>query len=121
MLHTGDVYLSETYPIIDSKNGGRFQGIVDGLNRIIEIAGPNTQIISGHGKITNETEVIAMRDMLMNIQDRISKLISEGQSLEQVVKAKPTATYDEQRVGQGGTTRRDQFITVVYSQLTEER
>ncbi len=127
VLHTGDVYMSTTYPIIDKHNGGRFQGIIDALNRVIEIANTTTVIIPGHGNVSNETEVIENRDMLLDIHDRISKLISEGKSLEQIIVAKPTVAYDEQRISRDERwrptelKRRDQLIIDVYRKLTEER
>ena len=65
--------------------------------------------------------------MLLDIQNRISYLISEGRSLEQIIAAKPTAAYDKHRISQEERwrstelKRRNQLIIDVYKELTAER
>ncbi|MGE0445529.1 MAG: MBL fold metallo-hydrolase, partial [Vicinamibacterales bacterium] len=100
VLATGDVFTTTAYPEIDVANGGHINGIVDALNRIIEIAVPSnvqeggTMIVPGHGRLCDEWEVVEYRDMVTIVRDRIAAMVARGQSLEQVIAARPTLDYD---------------------------
>ncbi len=54
---------SDSYPVIDLARGGSLQGIIDGLNRVLEIAVPahheegGTMIVPGHGRICDEADL----------------------------------------------------------------
>ena len=57
MISTGDIFVTNRYPIVDMARGGNIQGVIAGLNRIIEIAIPadlqegGTMVIPGHGRL----------------------------------------------------------------------
>src|SRR5712691_11716125 len=51
VIMAGDFYRSLGYPNIDRANGGSLKGMLDGLNKIIEISGPQTKIVPGHGEV----------------------------------------------------------------------
>jgi glyoxylase-like metal-dependent hydrolase (beta-lactamase superfamily II) len=97
VLATGDIYDNTGYPVIDGQHGGTFTGVIDALNRIIDIAIPKdweeggTVVIPGRGRIA---DVVEYRDMLTIIRDRIEDLIKKGMTLEQVQTARPTFEYD---------------------------
>ena len=96
VLATGDIYATIRYPTFDAKRGGSIAGVIEGLNRILDIAiaGENqeggTVVIPGHGRLSDETEVANYRDMVTIIRDRVAALIDAGMTLEQVLAAKPT-------------------------------
>jgi len=115
VIMTGDFYRSIQFPNIDRVNGGSLNGMLDGLGYIIGQAGPNTKIIPGHGPIVDRNAVIAQRDMILAIRDRVAKLVEQGQTVEQVVAAKPAADFDS-KVQEAGTTR-DRFIGQLYAEL----
>jgi len=115
VLMTGDVFRSIGYPNIDRNNGGTLKGMLASLNLLTETAGPNTTVVPGHGDITNRAAIIAHRDMAMMVRDRVSKLLNEGRTVEQVVAAKPTADFD-QRVGNAAQSA-DRFVQQVYAEL----
>jgi cyclase len=54
VIMTGDFYRSTGYPNIDRANGGTLTGMLAGLNRILELAGPSTRILPGHGPIVDK-------------------------------------------------------------------
>ena len=54
-----------------------------------------TIIISGHGPVGNKAQLIAFRDMLVAIREKVAALKKQGRSLEEVLAAKPTAAFDE--------------------------
>jgi hypothetical protein len=51
-------------------------------------------IVPGHGQAGSRADLIAYRDMLVDIPARVAALKSEGRSLEAIVIAKPSAPYD---------------------------
>ena len=115
VIMTGDFYRSIQYPNIDRTNGGSLPGLVDALNAVIKAAGPATKIVPGHGPVVDRAAVIAHRDMVIAIRDKVAKLVKDGKTQEQVVAAKPTADYDA-KVQQPGTTA-DRFVGQLFAEL----
>jgi cyclase len=115
VLMTGDFYRSAGYPNIDRNNGGTLKGMIDGFNAIINLAGPNTRIVPGHGAVVDEKAVEAHRDMAIALRERVAALIKKGQTQEQIVATKPTADYDA-KVPSPGTTG-ERFIGQLYAEL----
>jgi len=101
VIMTGDIYRSIQHPNIDRVDGGSLNGLLDGLGKIIALAGPNTKIVPGHGPIVDRAAVIAHRDMILAIRDRVSEMIRQGKSAEEVLAAHPTSEYDA-RIPQPG-------------------
>jgi glyoxylase-like metal-dependent hydrolase (beta-lactamase superfamily II) len=115
VIMTGDFYRSVGYPNIDRANGGTLRGLLAGLNAVVDLAGPSTKIIPGHGATVDKTAVAAHRDMIIAIRDRVTALIKQGKTLEEVIAAKPAADYDA-KVPQVGTTG-ERFIGQLYAEL----
>jgi len=119
VIMTGDFYRSLGYPNIDRANGGSLKGMLDGLNAVVNLAKPDTRIVPGHGEIVDKTAVAAHRDMIIAVRDRVARLVSQGQTQEQVVAAKPAADYDA-KVPQGPQTS-ERFIGQLYAELKGAR
>ena len=78
-------------------------------------------VVPGHGRITDEYEVVNYRDMLTIIRDRIEAMIDEGMSLRQVLRAQPSLDYDVLYGSETGEWTTEQFLTAVYESLRGER
>jgi glyoxylase-like metal-dependent hydrolase (beta-lactamase superfamily II) len=123
VISTGDIYVTTGYPFIDIANGGTINGILAGLNRVIEIAVPRdkqeggTMVIPGHGRISDEADVVEYRDMLTIIRDRVQEMIKKKMTLQQVRTAKPTSDYDGRYGATTGFWTTDQFVEAVYNTL----
>ena len=115
VIMTGDFYRSTGYPNIDRANGGTLTGMLAGLNKILELAGPSTRILPGHGAIVDKAAVAAHRDMIIGIRDKVAPMVKKGMTAEQVAAAKPTSDYDA-KMGDTGTTG-DRFIGQLYAEL----
>src|ERR1700685_3840917 len=89
VLMTGDYFRSIQFPNIDRANGGSLSGMIEGLGVTIGMAGPNTKIIPGHGPTADRNAVMAHRDMILGVRDRVSKMVDEGKSQQDVIAAKP--------------------------------
>ena len=100
VVATGDIFRTDGYPVIDLERGGGIQGVIDGLNRVLDLAVPahheegGTFVVPGHGRIADEFDVLEYRDMVTIIRDRIQAMIDRGMSLDQVKAARPTRDYD---------------------------
>ena len=127
VIVTGDIFMTTTYPIIDVANGGTIGGVIDGLNRILEIAFPDfrseggTLIIPGHGRLADMADVAYYRDMMTIIRDRVQDLVKKGQTLEQVKSAKPTRDYDARFGATSGPWTTDMFVDAVYKTLSAKK
>ena len=115
VLMTGDFYRSIQYPNIDRANGGSLPGLINALNAVAANAGPNTKIIPGHGPTVDRAAVLAHRDMVIALRDKVAPLVREGKTQEQVVAAKLTTEFDS-KVQQPGTTG-DRFVGQLYAEL----
>ena len=127
VIMTGDFFRSVQYPNIDRGNGGGLNGMINGLGQIIARSGPNTKIIPGHGPTVDRTAVMAHRDMMLAVRDRVSTMIKEGKSEADVIAAKPWADFDtkipqsDAKVGNTPVTVAQRFATQVYAELKPTR
>jgi cyclase len=123
VIAAGDLYSTDTYPIIDLARGGNIQGVVDGLNRILDMSFPEfrteggTMIVPGHGRISDSADVAYYRDMVTIIRDRVQDMVKKGMTLAQVKAAKPTADYDPRYGAATGPWTTDMFVEAVYQSL----
>ena len=97
VVHLGDVFNTSGYPFIDADNGGSLHGVIDFCAGVLEEIDATTVVIPGHGAVSDYQGLADYVTMLRTIRDRIQSLISTGASLEQVIAARPTAEWDEQR------------------------
>ena len=119
----GDTFLTTTFPVIDLQAGGSVDGLLKGLNKMLEITVPKylqeggTYVIPGHGRISDEADVVEFRDMVYIVRDRIQDMVKRGMTLEQVKAARPTLDYDA-RYGAESATK---FVEAVYKLLSEKK
>lgn len=116
VLAVGDYYRSVGYPFVDTFNGGTLDGLLAGLALTIDLAGPNTKIIPGHGPIVGRNAVIEQRDFVLAMRDRMLPLISQGMTFDQVLAANLTANAGIPVPD--GAEPADQFIWWMYAELT---
>jgi cyclase len=119
VIMIGDYFRSLGYPNIDRANGGSLPGMLAGIDKAISLCNADTKVVPGHGAITDKNGLIAHRDMIIAIRDKIAPMVSQGKSLQEVVAAKPTADYDAKVPGVGTTGER--FVGQVYAELKAAR
>src|SRR5215831_4744118 len=122
VITTGDVFTTVSYPVIDLAAGGSIQGVIDGLNRLVDMIIPvygqegGTLVVPGHGRLSDLGDVINCREMTIIIRDRIQDMVKKGMTLEQVKAAKPTRDYDPLYGSVPGWTS-EMFVEAVYKSL----
>jgi glyoxylase-like metal-dependent hydrolase (beta-lactamase superfamily II) len=117
ILAVGDMFRSVGYPYSDLSNGGSLPGMIDGLGTLISLVGPNTRVIPGHGAITDRSGLIAQRELILAVRAKITALLAADKnlSIEEVIAAKPTASFDAQ-VSQGPETA-ERFVRWVFAEV----
>jgi len=129
VISTGDVFVTNRYPLIDLQRGGNIQGVIAALNKIIEMAIPaaiagadlqegGTMVIPGHGRLCDVADVVFYQEMVTVIRDRVQDMINKGMTLEQVKAAKPTRDYDPRYGATSGIWTTDMFVEAVFKSLT---
>jgi len=122
-IHVGDVFRTTGYPIVDGANGGTVKGTIDALQMIVNMAGPNTRIVPGHGVAVSREQVASFRTAVIEAQKRVSALIKQGMTLEQVIAANPTADLVPKFVTTADppdTAATTRFLTLFYNALKTE-
>jgi cyclase len=126
VVTAGDIFVTTTYPVVDLARGGSINGLIAGLNRIIELTTPiamqegGTMVIPGHGRICDQADVKFYQEMVTIIRDRIQNSIKKGMTLEQVEASRPTLDYDPRYGAVEGPWTTDRFIEAVYKSLSEK-
>jgi glyoxylase-like metal-dependent hydrolase (beta-lactamase superfamily II) len=125
---TGDIINVDRFPVIDLEAGGSIQGLIDALNRIVEIAVPpqplvwqpgGTQVIPGSGRVLEEADVVEYRDMVTIVRDVIAEEIKKGQTLDQIQASQPTRGYTTRYGADSGPWTTRMFVEAIYTSLTK--
>ena len=123
VVAAGDVFVLNSYPVIDTRHGGTLQGVIDGLNRLVDLAVPEfnamggTRIIPGHGRIANEIDVVEYRDAMTIIRDRVASMVADGRTLDEVKAARVSLDYDGLYGTTAGSWTTDMFLETAYKEL----
>jgi glyoxylase-like metal-dependent hydrolase (beta-lactamase superfamily II) len=122
VIALGDLMATESYPVFDADKGGSINGIIDGLNAVLDLAitefrlEGGTMMVPGHGRIVDSGDVAYYRDMLTIIRDRVQDMVTKEMTLDEVKAARPTADYDTEYGKTPGWTS-DMFVEAVYKSL----
>lgn len=117
VIHTGDVFSNGRYPYIDTSAGGSIDGMIAAVDRILELADDETKLIPGHGELAGREDLVAYREMLSAVRQRVTELIEAGKGLDEIQAAEPTAEFDAH--WRRGSLTEDLFLDVVYTSLIE--
>ena len=125
VIAAGDLFRTDSYPVIDLANGGSIRGTIAALNRLLDLTVPSkmlqeggTYVIPGHGRISDEHDVVMYRDMLVIIRDRIQDMVQKKMTLDQVKAARPTLDYDGRYGADTGQWTTAMFIDAIYRELS---
>src|ERR1700726_5130170 len=118
VIYIEDFYRNFGYPFADQVNGGSIKGMIEAVDLIQELAGPDTTLIPGHGTLVRKKDLLGYRAMLVDILGIVQKLRDEGKSLDEVLAANLTAPYDATTLGDTKQSK-DRFITEVYNEVKD--
>jgi glyoxylase-like metal-dependent hydrolase (beta-lactamase superfamily II) len=119
VIATGDLFDTTRMPEIDLKRGGHVNGVIEALNRVIDVAiseqftEGGTRIVPGKGRICDEFDVVEYRDMVTIVRDRIQAMIKKGMTLPQIQAARPAFEY----IPRYGAASATVFVEAAYRNL----
>jgi len=94
VLVVGDVLAVGRYPIMDYCTGGWIGGTVTAAQALAARSDAATKIIPGTGAVQGRAQLEAEYAMLNDLKLRLSKLLAQGMSVEDMIQAAPTHDYD---------------------------
>lgn len=127
VIATGDIFLMDSFPVVDRARGGTINGLIAALNTLLDLVIPaptqerGTMLVPGHGRLADEHDLLEYRDMTVIIRDRIQKLVDEGKTLDQVRAARPTFEYESRWGSDSGLWTTAMFVEAVYNSLKEDQ
>lgn len=126
VLVTGRLLTTTHFPRWEPELGGSYQGLLNSLNAMLDIAVPRmmqeggTYLVPGEGRICDEADLAEVRDQVQMIRDRFQDLaVRQKLTLAQASARNPLIDF-EQRYSRTGWTA-EQFAEAVYRELTKPR
>ena len=101
IIHMGDTFLVNMYPLIDVDSGGDINGMITTADTVLSFVDEETQLIPGHGPVGDKAKLKEYRDLCVTLRDRVWEMKKKGMSLEEVIAAKPTEDFDKDWGGAG--------------------
>ena len=127
VISAGNLFSTVSYPVIEVDKGGSIQGVLNGLNKILDLAVAEyraqggTWVIPGRGRLSDTADVASYRNMIHIIRDRVQDMIKKGMTLDQVKAARPTMDFDRRYGSTTGAWTTDMFVEAVYRSLREKK
>lgn len=124
VISAGEIFRTDSYPVIDVARGGSYQGELDALNMILDLAVPErnqmggTRVVPARGRLCNEADVLEYRDMLTIIRNRVRAMVDKRMTLNQVKQAHPTLEYDG-IYGKKEVTG-DMLVEIAYNEMSKQ-
>jgi len=95
VVHMGDTFFRDRFPFIDTATGGSIDGIIAAAGTALALMDAETQVIPGHGALSNRENLREYRDALKTMRDAVAALMERGRSLQQIIQARPIRVQAE--------------------------
>lgn len=95
VVHMGDTFFRDRFPFIDTATGGSINGLLAAVGDALSVMDGDTQIIPGHGALSNRENLRDYRDALKTMRDAVAALIEQGRTRDQVLAARPIRAQAE--------------------------
>jgi glyoxylase-like metal-dependent hydrolase (beta-lactamase superfamily II) len=126
VIVTGRLMTTTHFPRWNPALGGSYQGVLNSLNVMLDIAVPRlmqeggTYLIPGQGRVSDEADLAEIRDQVQMIRDRFQDLaVRQKLTLPQATAMNPLIDF-EQRYARPDWTA-PQFAEAVYREVTGRR
>jgi glyoxylase-like metal-dependent hydrolase (beta-lactamase superfamily II) len=96
VLVTGGFVSNAGWPVIDWWTGGWTVGMLNGFDRLLEVANDATRIVPAAGPVMSLAELKAQHAMYLTVFERIHEMLVKARGIDEVLAAKPTAEFDAQ-------------------------
>jgi cyclase len=117
VIHAGDLLFTGRYPIIDLERGGSVLGMIENARKIASMCNEDTKVIPGHGSLSDKSGLEKFANMLSTIRSRVSDMVAEGKTLDEILAAHPAAEFDTEL---NDSKQDDRFLGVIYLDVTKK-
>jgi cyclase len=93
---TGDLFFCGMYPFIDYSSGGSIEGTIQNSAAMLKVVDSKTKIVPGHGPLGTKIDLQLFHDVIADANQRVSTLIQQGKTVDELIAAQPTRQYDAQ-------------------------
>ena len=94
VLVAGDVLSVGSYPILDYCTGGWIGGMAEATRILAGLCNQDTRVIPGSGPVQARSDLEDEHAMLVDLKLKLSKLLAQGMSVQDMLAAAPTRDYD---------------------------
>ncbi len=94
VLVAGDVVSVGSYPILDYSTNGWIGGMATATQTLLGLCDSDTRIIPGTGPVSSRVDLEAEHAMLVTLKERLSKLLAQGMSAQDMLAVAPTREFD---------------------------
>lgn len=107
VVHMGDLFFRGRFPFIDLDSGGSVDGLIQGVELVLEKIPPDVKVIPGHGPLGTVSELRSYLQMLRETRAAVASGLAAGKTAEQMKEEKILAKWDS--FG-GGFISADRFV-----------
>ena len=117
VLHMGDIFFKDRFPFIDSDLGGDPDGMIATVEAALMLCDADTQIVPGHGAISDKEDLSRYLQMLKIMVDRVKAEVAAGSGI---------LTLDMDKLVEGysswgdGFMKSDTFVKILFRKYSEE-
>jgi glyoxylase-like metal-dependent hydrolase (beta-lactamase superfamily II) len=94
VLVASDVASAGTYPVIDYCTNGWIGGLTNATETLLGLSNASTRIVAGLGPTLSRADLEAEKAMLAAMKTRLSKLLAQGMSVQDMLAAAPSRDFD---------------------------
>lgn len=117
VVHMGDHHFSGFFPFVDIEHGGNVLNMAANIKSVLAIINDKTQVIPGHGPLSNKTDLNNFRTMLLGTSAEVQKMIEQGMSLDKIKLKGLSKRWDSWTDGFLST---EVWLEIVYNSLQSE-
>lgn len=95
IAYLGDLYLSESFPLVIIGLGSKAQTVVKNLEAILRMLPQDTRLFSGHGKETNMSDLKDYISMLKITIDLVRAEMNAGKNLQEIKESDVLTDFEQ--------------------------
>ncbi len=115
VVHMGDHFFFDLFPLVDLAAGGSVQGMIDNVAKVIAEVPADAKIIPGHGPLATVEDLKRYHGMLVATTGIVRQRLQAGRSSEEIVAA---GLPEEWAPWGTGFIKTDIWLQTVYQSLT---
>jgi cyclase len=93
VVFAADLFNNGDYTRVDLR-GGSLEGMIAAYEKLLPTLDENVKVVPGRGRVGTKKDLVDYLAVMKLLKSRITKVIEEGKSVEEVVALKPTADFD---------------------------